>query len=62
MIHEGQSFEQQCILLALGNAPAMMAVYRQEGDGIDQVVVHNIHMPLVINDARWTILKVVYSL
>ncbi len=40
----------------------MMAVYRQEGDGIDQVVVHNIHMPLVINDARWTILKVVYSL
>ncbi|MCR2833881.1 methyl-accepting chemotaxis protein [Parerythrobacter lacustris] len=44
------------------NAPYMMAVYRQEGDGKNHVVVRNVYIPLIINGRRWGDFEVAYSL
>jgi methyl-accepting chemotaxis protein len=34
-------------------APYFLAVYRQEGDGADYVVVRNIYVPMIIAGRRW---------
>ncbi len=41
--------------------PYMMAVYRQEGDGKNYVVVRNIYIPLFINGRRWGDFELAYS-
>ncbi|MGB3752705.1 MAG: methyl-accepting chemotaxis protein [Parerythrobacter sp.] len=43
------------------DAPYLMAVYRQEGDGETSVVVRNVYIPLVINGRRWGDFEVAYS-
>ena len=43
------------------NAPYMMAVYRQEGDGQQYQVVRNVYVPLVINGRRWGDFELAYS-
>lgn len=43
-------------------APYFMAVYRQEGDGINYVVVRNVYTPLIINGRRWGDLEMAYRL
>jgi methyl-accepting chemotaxis protein len=45
----------------LSNAPYMMAVYRQEGDGQTYQVVRNIYVPLVIGGRRWGNFELAYS-
>ncbi|PKP93334.1 MAG: chemotaxis protein [Alphaproteobacteria bacterium HGW-Alphaproteobacteria-14] len=42
-------------------APYMMAVYRQEGDGNNYVVVRNVYVPLVIGGRRWGDFELAYS-
>lgn len=42
------------------NEPYMMAVYRQEGDGTDYVVVRNVYVPLYIHGRRWGDFEVAY--
>ncbi len=42
--------------------PYMMAVYRQEGDGKNYLVVRNVYVPLVINGRRWGDFELAYSL
>ncbi len=42
-------------------APYMMAVYRQEGDGETYQVVRNVYVPLVINGRRWGDFELAYS-
>lgn len=42
-------------------APYMMAVYRQEGDGQQYVVVRNVYVPLKIKGRQWGHLEVAYS-
>lgn len=42
-------------------APYMMAVYRQEGDGASYVVVRNIYVPLVLGGQRWGDFELAYS-
>ncbi|MEM7664516.1 MAG: methyl-accepting chemotaxis protein [Pseudomonadota bacterium] len=42
-------------------APYMMAVYRQEGDGQQYVVVRNVYVPLRIKGRQWGHLEVAYS-
>ena len=42
-------------------APYMMAVYRQEGDGRSYKVVRNVYVPLVLNGRRWGDLELAYS-
>ncbi len=44
------------------NASYMMAVYRQEGDGKNHVVVRNVYIPLIINGRRWGDFEVAYTL
>jgi methyl-accepting chemotaxis protein len=44
------------------NAPYMMAVYRQEGDGKVYRVVRNVYVPLVIGGKRWGDLELAYAL
>ena len=44
------------------NAPYLMAVYRQEGDGREYVVVRNVYVPLVIAGRRWGDFEVGYIL
>ncbi|MBD3730544.1 MAG: chemotaxis protein [Sphingomonadales bacterium] len=44
------------------NAPYMMAVYRQEGDGKTHEIVRNVYVPLVINGRRWGDFELAYSL
>lgn len=39
----------------------MMAVYRQEGDGKNYVVVRNVYVPLFINGRRWGDFELAYS-
>ena len=39
----------------------MMAVYRQEGDGKNYVVVRNVYVPLVIKGRRWGDFELAYS-
>ncbi|WP_427968961.1 methyl-accepting chemotaxis protein [Altererythrobacter sp.] len=39
----------------------MMAVYRQEGDGKNYVIVRNVYVPLVINGQRWGDFELAYS-
>ena len=43
------------------NAPFMMAVYRQEGDGHSYKVVRNVYLPLVLDGRRWGDLELAYS-
>ena len=43
------------------NAPYMMAVYRQEGDGANYVVVRNVYVPLLIDGKRWGDFELAYS-
>ena len=43
-------------------APYMMAVYRQEGDGTTYQVVRNVYVPLVIDGRRWGDLELAYVL
>ncbi|MEZ5696659.1 MAG: methyl-accepting chemotaxis protein [Sphingomonadaceae bacterium] len=43
------------------NAPYMMAVYRQEGDGKTYEIVRNVYIPLIINGRRWGDFEVAYS-
>lgn len=43
------------------NDAFMMAVYRQEGDGKNYVVVRNVYVPLVINGKRWGDFELAYS-
>lgn len=43
-------------------APYMMAVYRQEGDGQDYRVVRNVYIPLIIDGRRWGDFELAYSL
>ncbi|MBX7526765.1 methyl-accepting chemotaxis protein [Qipengyuania vesicularis] len=40
----------------------MMAVYRQEGDGKNYVVVRNVYVPLVIKGRRWGDSELAYTL
>ena len=42
--------------------PYMMAVYRQEGDGRNYLVVRNVYVPLFINGRRWGDFELAYSL
>jgi methyl-accepting chemotaxis protein len=42
-------------------APYMMAVYRQEGDGQTYQVVRNVFIPLIINGRRWGDFELAYS-
>lgn len=42
-------------------APYMMAVYRQEGDGKNYVVVRNVYVPLYIAGRRWGDSELAYS-
>ena len=42
--------------------PYMMAVYRQEGDGKNYVVVRNVYVPLIINGRRWGDSELAYSI
>ena len=42
-------------------APYMMAVYRQEGNGQQYVVVRNVYVPLMINGRRWGDFELAYS-
>ena len=42
-------------------APYMMAVYRQEGDGQSYRVVRNVYVPLTIAGRRWGDLELAYS-
>ena len=42
-------------------APFMMAVYRQEGDGQNYKVVRNIYVPMFIKGRRWGDLEVAYG-
>ncbi len=42
-------------------APYMMAVYRQEGDGKTYRVVRNVYVPLIINGRRWGDFELAYS-
>lgn len=42
-------------------APYMMAVYRQEGDGKNYVVVRNIYVPMYIKGKRWGDFELAYS-
>lgn len=44
------------------DAPYMMAVYRQEGDGRRYQVVRNVYIPLMINGRRWGDFEVAYSM
>ena len=41
--------------------PYTMAVYRQEGDGKNYVVVRNIYVPIVINGRRWGDFELAYT-
>ena len=41
--------------------PYTMAVYRQEGDGKNYIVVRNVYVPLVINGRRWGDSELAYS-
>lgn len=43
------------------NAPYMMAVYRQEGDGKTYEIVRNVYVPVVINGRRWGDFELAYS-
>ena len=43
-------------------APYMLAVYRQEGDGRDYLVVRNVYVPLIIDGKRWGDLELAYIL
>ncbi|MCK0128407.1 methyl-accepting chemotaxis protein [Erythrobacter sp. F6033] len=43
------------------NAPYMMAVYRQEGDGERYIVVRNVYIPLFIKGRRWGDFEIAYS-
>lgn len=43
-------------------APFFMAVYRQEGDGTNYVVVRNVYSPVWINGRRWGDFEVAYQL
>ncbi|MDP4575216.1 methyl-accepting chemotaxis protein [Qipengyuania sp. G39] len=43
------------------NDAFMMAVYRQEGDGKNYVVVRNVYVPIVINGRRWGDFELAYS-
>ncbi|MCP5396816.1 MAG: chemotaxis protein [Sphingomonadaceae bacterium] len=43
------------------NAPYMMAVYRQEGDGKTYEIVRNVYVPLIINGRRWGDSELAYS-
>lgn len=42
-------------------APFMMAVYRQEGDGLSYKVVRNVYLPLLFGGRRWGDLELAYS-
>ena len=42
-------------------APYMMAVYRQEGDGKTYRVVRNVYVPVFINGRRWGDFEVAYT-
>ena len=42
-------------------APYMMAVYRQEGDGTTWRVVRNVYVPMFLNGRRWGDFEVAYS-
>lgn len=44
------------------NAPYMMAVYRQEGDGQQYEIVRNVYVPLIINGRRWGDFELAYVL
>ena len=44
------------------NAPYMLAVYRQEGDGRDYQVVRNVYVPLIIDGTRWGDFELAYNL
>jgi len=44
------------------NAPYMMAVYRQEGDGKQYEIVRNVYVPLIINGRRWGDFELAYVL
>jgi methyl-accepting chemotaxis protein len=39
----------------------LMAVYRQEGDGLNCKVVRNVYVPLTIAGRRWGDLELAYS-
>lgn len=42
-------------------APYMMAVYRQEGDGTTWRVVRNVYVPMFLNGRRWGDFEVAYT-
>ncbi len=43
-------------------APYLLAVYRQEGDGREYVVIRNVYVPLIIDGTRWGDFEVGYIL
>jgi len=45
----------------VSNAPYMMAVYRQEGDGQTYHVVRNVYVPLIVGGRRWGDFELAYS-
>lgn len=54
-------FEGVDVAAKRSNAPYMMAVYRQEGDGKSYEIVRNVYVPLVINGRRWGDSELAYS-
>jgi methyl-accepting chemotaxis protein len=44
------------------SAPYMMAVYRQEGDGMTYEIVRNVYVPLIIEGRRWGDFELAYAL
>jgi methyl-accepting chemotaxis protein len=54
-------FEGVDIAAKKSNAPFMMAVYRQEGDGKRYEVVRNVYVPMIIKGRRWGDSELAYA-
>ncbi|WP_379550378.1 methyl-accepting chemotaxis protein [Qipengyuania sp. DGS5-3] len=55
-------FDELDVKAKKSEAPYMMAVYRQEGDGQNYQVVRNVYVPLIINGRRWGDFELAYIL
>ena len=49
------------LLARASSGPYTMAVYRQEGDGKNYMVVRNVYVPIVVNGRRWGDFELAYS-
>lgn len=55
-------FDAQDKKAKVSEAPYMMAVYRQEGDGRNYVVVRNVYVPIRVAGRRWGDFEIAYEL